>query len=69
MKRSVLLKLHRWLGLFAATWLLTLGLTGIFLDHDEWRWLRQTEVPENWFIFRISKNNKTDDSRTTFIFF
>ena len=48
MKRIVLLKLHRWLGLFAAGWLLTLGLTGIFLDHDEWRWLRQTEVPENW---------------------
>ena len=47
-KRLLLLKLHRWLGLFAATWLLTLGLTGIFLDHDEWRWLRQTEVPENW---------------------
>ena len=39
---------HRWLGLIAGAWLLALGVTGIFLDHDEWRWLRQTEVPENW---------------------
>ena len=48
MNRRILLALHRWLGLIAGLWLLTLGVTGIFLDHDEWRWLRQVEVPENW---------------------
>ena len=48
MSRRSLLTLHRWLGLIAGLWLLTLGVTGIFLDHDEWRWLRQVEVPENW---------------------
>ena len=46
--RRTLVIFHRWLGLIAGTWLLALGVTGIFLDHDEWRWLRQTEVPENW---------------------
>jgi hypothetical protein len=34
--------------LVAGAWLLALGVTGIFLDHDEWRWLRQTAVPDNW---------------------
>ena len=46
--RRTVVTLHRWLGLIAGAWLLALGVTGIFLDHDEWRWLRQTEVPENW---------------------
>lgn len=45
-------KLHRWMGLFAFWWLATLGVTGIFLDHPEWRWQHQTLVaglttPEN----------------------
>ena len=48
MKRKSLFKIHRWIGLVAALWLFILGITGIFLDHDEWRWLRQTEVPESW---------------------
>ena len=48
MSRRTLVIFHRWLGLIAGAWLLALGVTGIFLDHDEWRWLRQTEVPENW---------------------
>jgi uncharacterized iron-regulated membrane protein len=48
MNRRTLVIFHRWLGLIAGAWLLALGVTGIFLDHDEWRWLRQTEVPENW---------------------
>ncbi len=48
MKRQSLFKIHRWIGLVAALWLFLLGITGIFLDHDEWRWLRQTEVPESW---------------------
>ena len=47
-KRKSLFKIHRWIGLVAALWLFLLGITGIFLDHDEWRWLRQTEVPESW---------------------
>ena len=48
MNRRTLVIFHRWLGLIAGAWLLALGVTGIFLDHDEWRWLRQTEVPEDW---------------------
>lgn len=48
MNRKKIFKLHRWIGLTAAIWLFTLGITGILLDHDEWRWLRQTEVPKNW---------------------
>ena len=48
MNRHALVVFHRWLGLIAGAWLLTLGVTGIFLDHDEWRWLRQTELPEDW---------------------
>jgi len=48
MKRKSLFKIHRWIGLIAAFWLFLLGITGIFLDHDEWRWLRQVEVPETW---------------------
>ena len=48
MNRRTLVIFHRWLGLIAGLWLLTLGVTGIFLDHDDWRWLRQTEVPETW---------------------
>jgi hypothetical protein len=48
MSRRTLVIFHRWIGLVAGAWLLTLGVTGVFLDHDEWRWLRQTEVPENW---------------------
>ena len=47
-KRQSLFKIHRWIGLIAGLWLFLLGITGIFLDHDEWRWLRQTEVPESW---------------------
>jgi len=47
-KRKSLFSIHRWIGLIAATWLFLLGITGIFLDHDEWRWLKQTEVPESW---------------------
>ena len=47
-KHRSLFKIHRWIGLVAALWLFLIGITGIFLDHDEWRWLRQTEVPESW---------------------
>ena len=48
MNRRALVIFHRWLGLIAGAWLLSLGVTGIFLNHDEWRWLRQTQVPESW---------------------
>ena len=41
MNRRALVVFHRWLGLIAGAWLLTLGVTGIFLDHDEWRWLHK----------------------------
>ena len=74
MNRRILLALHRWLGLIAGLWLLTLGVTGIFLDHDEWRWLRQVEVPENWLspsmkrylpatVMRYVASDPTDENR------
>ena len=40
-----LLTLHKWAGLAAGAWLLVLGVSGILLDHDEWRWQRQMTVP------------------------
>ncbi len=46
---------HKWAGLVAGFWLLVLGATGIVLDHDEWRWARQTTVPENWLSPRVAR--------------
>ncbi len=37
--------IHKWAGLIGAGWLLVLGLTGFFLDHDSWRWLMQDKAP------------------------
>jgi hypothetical protein len=36
--------IHKWAGLTAGLWLAILGITGIFLDHPEWRWLWQTNI-------------------------
>lgn len=51
----VLLTLHKWAGLGAGTWLLVLGVSGILLDHDEWRWQRQLTVPESWLSARVAR--------------
>lgn len=37
--------IHKWAGLFGALWLVVLGLTGFFLDHDHWRWMQQGKAP------------------------
>lgn len=50
-----LLKVHKWAGLTAAAWLLVLGVSGILLDHDEWRWQRQMTVPESWLSARVAR--------------
>ena len=39
---------HKWAGLTAAAWLLVLGVTGVLLDHPDWRPLNQITVPESW---------------------
>ena len=50
-----LLTLHKWAGLAAGAWLLVLGVSGILLDHDEWRWQRQMTVPESWLSTRVAR--------------
>ena len=50
-----LLTLHKWAGLTAGAWLLVLGVSGILLDHDEWRWQRQVTVPESWLSKRVAR--------------
>jgi len=50
-----LLALHKWAGLAAGAWLLVLGVSGILLDHDEWRWQRQLTVPESWLSARVAR--------------
>lgn len=50
-----LLTLHKWAGLAAGSWLLVLGVSGILLDHDEWRWQRQMTVPESWLSTRVAR--------------
>ncbi len=50
-----LLTVHKWAGLTAGAWLLVLGVSGILLDHDEWRWQRQMTVPESWLSARVAR--------------
>ena len=50
-----LLTVHKWAGLVAGAWLLVLGVSGILLDHDEWRWQRQMTVPESWLSARVAR--------------
>ena len=46
---------HKYAGLTACAWLLVLGLTGIALDHHEWRWLNQNSVPASWTSPQIGR--------------
>ena len=39
---------HKWAGLTAAAWLVVLGVTGVLLDHPDYRPLNQLTVPESW---------------------
>lgn len=45
--------IHKWAGIVAAAWLFVLGVTGVMLDHHEWRWLNQTSVPASWTSDRV----------------
>lgn len=41
--------LHRWTGLAAGAWLAVVGITGVLLDHKDWRWMRQSLAPA-WLV-------------------
>lgn len=46
-------RIHKWMGLIAAVWLIVLGLTGFLLDHrDTWRWLWQGGISKTF----VNKN-------------
>ncbi len=49
------LKIHRWAGLAAVIWLTLLSVTGIILDHPEWRWSAQTSTPSEWSSTRVAR--------------
>lgn len=46
---------HKYAGLVACAWLLVLGVTGVLLDHHEWRWLSQNSVPTTWTSKQINR--------------
>lgn len=57
--RWTLHRIHKWMGLIAAVWLLVLGLTGFLLDHrDTWRWLWQGGLTENIITESIVDKSK-----------
>ena len=47
--------IHKYAGLLACAWLLVLGVTGVLLDHHEWRWLSQNSVPTTWTSKQINR--------------
>ncbi len=47
--------IHKWAGISALAWLSVLGVTGIVLDHHEWRWVNQLTVPEEITSSRINR--------------
>ncbi|WFL76331.1 PepSY domain-containing protein [Altererythrobacter arenosus] len=47
--------IHKYAGLLAALWLLVMGITGVMLDHHEWRWLNQNSVPAEWTSERVGR--------------
>lgn len=49
---------HKPLGLFAASWLLVLGITGFLLDHRDWRWMWQSTVSESWLPDSVVKKSR-----------
>ena len=48
-------KIHKWAGLTACLWLFVLGVTGVILDHHEWRWVNQHWVPQSWSSDRMNQ--------------
>ena len=47
--------IHKYAGLVACAWLFVLGVTGVLLDHHEWRWLSQNSVPTSWTSDQINR--------------
>lgn len=57
-------RIHKWMGLVAAVWLLVLGLTGFLLDHrDTWRWLWQEGVAEKWIPGSVVEKSQATQIR------
>ncbi len=55
MRRPSLHRLHKWVGLSAAAWLVVLASTGFLLDHrDSWRWLWQDGVALTWMPHQLA---------------
>jgi len=53
-------RLHKWIGLIAAIWLLVLGATGFVLDHREWRWQWQSGVSSHWLPESFTETKEID---------
>lgn len=63
-RKWTLHRIHKWLGLVAASWLLVLGLTGFLLDHrDTWRWLWQDGVSANWVNAEVKDKSESGQVR------
>lgn len=55
-------RIHKWLGLIAAVWLIVLGLTGFLIDHrDTWRWLWQEGLSEKWINEDVVHKSKKSE--------
>ena len=46
---------HKYAGLTACAWLFVVAITGIFLDHHEWRWLNQNSVSSSLTSTQIGR--------------
>lgn len=51
----ILWTIHKYAGLTACVWLFVLSVTGVLLDHHEWRWQSQVSVPSSWTSERIDR--------------
>lgn len=51
-------RIHKWMGLTAASWLIVLGLTGFLLDHrDTWRWLWKDGIATSYIKEDVVKKS------------
>lgn len=62
--RWTLHRIHKWLGLIAAVWLIVLGLTGFLIDHrDTWRWLWKDSISSLWVNDAVLKKSNAGQFR------